>query len=891
MRGPIIVPGVLCAMLFLGCATARTAQPADTEAAKPVGEPAGTAVRTPLVLAEGQVDTSSVESIIAGIIEPGMTQRQKAEAVYDFVRAHIFHAPAPREGPRANNFAYGVVYDPVKLVNVYGYTYCFGNRSALEGLWEAAGLEARGAGIGGHAIAEVYYDGQYHYYDANQQGYFLLPDGETVASMDQLERDPIRLILNQQNPSDPFFPAAGNPKVPYESRVILAAYFASRERQGPNANYHMHDTSVLRHRMSITLVPGMRYIRNFYPQGKYNYRPGQVADELENGYFDPVAGPQDFVSDRRYGNGHLLWQPDLRKSVGEYAAGVWDDSNIAQDEAGLTPEAPGQPARAVFRIALPYIIVGWPTSWESPPNPVGAAVVAATLHRKSEQDRQAISVSTDRGRTWTTAWTNEKLGTTTQVIDLSEHVVHHYKYLLRFELEAKENPADSRLSALSMNTSFQVAPTSLPALRPGDNQMTFKLGDETETEITTLDLSSSEAFQRDVHSFNGIWFRPWQIRGRQGQVGEVIYELTPPKPGTVAHVAAGAGCRRQPWRLHHQDDVKIYVAENEPKDWKLVFDDDVPIYMRHWSYRAFGSTDCSPGTERAYVKFAVRTESSVTLQELWLRMHWRPDGPPGLPERGVKVTHLWAEGGEERRHVQKIDQAPMTYTVTTGEDVVNRSVIIEPVRDPRTAWRENDPPLARPEPDPPQFLDRELRDEIRMLLRNIDDDPDEWLPIATEHRNEWLAGAARQGIAMFRMRFPIEPWSPGPMPELDADEQARLAEQVAASPVSRVIGQAATLLALGHPSGRDAAREVMAGPNRYQRLGFVRAVNRYAVPAVPDELLAGLTDDSRWVRLAVLQMIRRAPSKTALEAVAGMAEDDPLEWLREEAKSTLADAE
>jgi len=850
------------------------------------------AVRTPKILREGQVDTTSVESIIADIIKPGMTQRQKAEAVYHFLRKHVYHAPAPREGRRANDFTYGVVYDPVKLINVYGYTYCFGNRGAVEALWQAAGLEARGAGIGGHSIAEVYYDGGYHFYDANQHGYCLLPDGKTVASIGQIERDPIGLFLKQKNPSTPYFPATKDPKVPYESAVICASYFASRTG-GNNVNYFKHDSSIYQHRMGITLVPGMRYIRNFYNEGKWNYRPKTVAFEAKVGYIDVAAGPKNHVSGKTYGNGHLIWQPDLRKSTGEYAAGVWQDENIAQDERGLMPAKVGAPAYAVFRVKLPYIIVGWPTNWASPPRPVGAAVVAATFRRRNADDAQAISVSVDKGRTWTTVWTNDKTGATRAVVDLSAQVVQRYEYLVRFELSAKKQPSDSRLERIAMDTSFQLAPASLPALKPGENKMTFKLGDQTETEFIHVDLSSKKDFLRDVHSFKGIWFQKGQIRGKYRKIGEIVYELKPPKPGTVVHIGAGAGCRREPFGFHYKDDIKIYVAENEPKDWRLVHDDDVPTYMQHWSYRANGRADCSPGTKKAYVKFAIKTESTASIQHLWLRMNWRPAGEAGLPQRGVKVTHKWKEPvlsmvvHKAVTVTRMISRAPTTYTVKTGRTVINWSIIIEPIRNGKCQWRANDPPIVRPNVDPPKLLDPKLRDEWRMLLRNIDKDPKKWLPVAAKRKSGWLAGGARQALAMYRMRFPIRPRGPKPVPTLDAGQTAALVKSVSEMPPVMVVDKIVTLLAAGNKVGAEKAELIMAGPNQYFKLKMLGAVGRYAIKPMPDALLPGLKGESRWVRLAVLGMIRRAPSKTALKAVKQMSKNDPLEWLREEAKSVL----
>jgi hypothetical protein len=853
---------------------------------------AATGVRTPTVLREGQVDTTSVETIIADIIKPGMTQRQKAEAVYEFYRKMVFHAPPAREGRKPYDFSYGVVYDPIRLINVYGYTYCFGNRAGLHALWQAAGLQARSAGIGGHSIAEVFYDGAFHFYDADQQGYCLLPDGKTVASIAQVENDPIGLFLKQKNPSKPYFPAVSDPKVPYESAVITASYFASKGG-GNNVNYYKYDHVVLRHRMGITLLPGMRLVRGFHGEGKWNYRPKTVANEAKVGYIDLLKGPECYVSDRTYGNGHLLWQPDLRKSTGEYAAGVWEETNIVQDEKGLTPKDAGKAAWAVFRVNLPYVIVGQPTSWVSPPKPVGAAVVAATFSRKSADDAQAISMSVDNGRTWTPVWTNEKTGTERVVVDLSAYVAHRYEYMVRLELSAKDKPADSRLSQLSMRTSFQVAPTSLPALKPGANKMTFKLGDQTETEIINPDLTDKAAFLRGVHKVSGVWFQKGQIKGKYRKTGEIIYELKPPKPGTLVHVGGGAGCRREPFGFHPGDDIKIWYAEGEPKDWKLIYDDDVPPWMRHWSYHANGRAVCSPGTKKAYIKFAIKTGSTQSIQRLWLRMNWRPDGAGGMPKRGVKVTHTWGTGDVDMMHIEEsshvITQAPSQYTVTARhtDEFHNVSVAIEPVRDPKCTWRKGDPAMKRPKVEPPTILDPKVRDEWRMLLRNIDKDPKKWLPVAAKNKSGWLAGGAKQAITMYRMRLPVKARPRAAPPKLDAAQTAELVKAVDTMPPVMVLDKIVTLLVSGHKLGAEKAAIIMAGPNPYLKLRVLGMVGRYAIKPVPDALLPGLKAESRWVRLTVLGMARRAPSKTALKAVEQMSKNDPLEWLREEAKSVL----
>ena len=701
-------------------------------------------VRTACLLRDGQVDTTSVESIMAGIIKPGMDDRQKAFAVYDFVRKHLYHNPPAREGRRAGDFEYGVVYDAVKLINVYGYGYCFQNRAVLEALWQAAGLDARSCGIGGHSIAEVFYDDQFHFFDADQQGYCLLPDANTVASIDQICRDPVGLILRQKNPSSPFFPATANPRVPYESKVILAAYFASKED-----NYYAHDKGVTGHRMSLTLLPGMRLVRRFKGDGRWNLRNSTLDMEYKVGYLDPRAGPRDFLSDTSYANGELLYQPDLTRPTGEYRAGVWQDENIRVTGKGLEPALPRLPTWCVFRIRLPYVIVGWPRSFKGPADPLGAAVVSAVFHRGAETVTQKIGVSTDGGLTWTDVWQNAEKGRSRALVDLSRHVVPKYEYLVRFELGAAR-PAESRLESVAIRTAFQLAPRCLPALTEGENAMRFSLGEQTEVLEIRPNLSDADDFVRHFQSYRGVWLENGRLCSKRQQPGEVICRLRPPAPGTVHRVGVTLGCRREPYKLTPQDDIRIYFAEDRPRKWKCIYDDKCPPYMKHWSYRANAEGVCRPGTREAYVKIAITTVSSAAVQDVRLRMDWKPDGPSGLPPRGIRVEHGWSEAGRQRVLARVLKTAPARYTVRTGKDVVNAFVAMEPVRDPDLHWRPADPPFQRPPPPSDRVLDEGMRDEMRTLLRAIDADPETGVPRAAKSGIGWLSGGAKQARAILK---------------------------------------------------------------------------------------------------------------------------------------------
>jgi hypothetical protein len=719
---------------------------------------AGDVVRTPRLVSERTVDCHSIDSIIGGIIRPGMTPRQRAEAVYEFVRAYRWHWAPAVEGDDRKNFEYGMVNDPVKLLNVYGYGYCFQCAPLLESLYQAAGLEARVCGIGGHVICEVFYDGAFHFYDADQQGYCMLADGKTVAGMEQLSLDPVNLILEQKHKSAPYFPAGDNPRVPYESRIMSAAAFASRDN-----NYSRHDKTDIGHRMDISLAPGMRYVRRFQPNGAWSYRYGEIEGDLKNGYVDAEKGPTDPFTGMTYGNGSLLWQPDLSGNSDEYPAGVWEDRNIVRDAAGLKPGEPNLPAYSVFRVRLPYVIVGWPTSWTED-KPVGAGLVSADFTDCRDTNYPAISVSTDGGRTWTKVWTNASPADVVHAdCDLSARVAGRYEYLLRIDLAGGGSTGGCRLARLSLLTNFQLNPASLPAVGDGNTRMRFLLGDQTETTEIATDLSGPAGFLADIQAMRDVRLGKSGMTPLSGRltsvgdrIGEVVYELAPPKSGAIRGFSGVIGVRREPGCFNYRDEIKVYYAENEPKKWKLIAQDDYPVVAEHWSCLMPVRADCADDVERVFVKIALRTADNASVQMVKFRLHWRPRADDNaMPARGVRVEHGWTEGDVPRSFTTVIKDAPAEYVVPAGTNVVNRYVIIEPVRAAAESWRPNDPAFSPPQLPKPELVDVKLRDELQALCRNVDKDPDKYLPAAVKSEIGWLAGSAQQVVDMRKTKYPL----------------------------------------------------------------------------------------------------------------------------------------
>jgi hypothetical protein len=130
-------------------------------------------------LSSGRDDFRSLDHIVTRALEPGMTDREKARALWWQEIQHRFH----NEGDNAE------LGDPVKVFNVYGYNTCGNDSIGLAAQWRKAGLRVAPARLVGHCATQVFYDGAWHLMDGDMHSIYLLRDNETVAGEPDLVRD------------------------------------------------------------------------------------------------------------------------------------------------------------------------------------------------------------------------------------------------------------------------------------------------------------------------------------------------------------------------------------------------------------------------------------------------------------------------------------------------------------------------------------------------------------------------------------------------------------------------------------------------------------------------------------------------------------------------------
>jgi len=274
-------------------------------------------VRNPWILVNGKRDWRTVQRIIESALRPGMTDGDKAVALWWQEVNSRFHATT--EDDECN--------DPVKVHNVYGYTLCGNDAINLFGLWSVAGLQVRACRIQGHCITEVFADGRWNLLDGDEHGLYLLRDNRTIASQTDLARDH-DLIKRHHT----YGVLAGDSRTTDEFSASLFCY------EEPGGKYNPS----LTHSMELTLRPGEAIEWGWgHEQLKFHGR-----GSIESGWGPTAAG--------RVCNGRWRYAVDFTKPGWRYATD--QPHGVAADPAGL--RATADRGAIVIPMRSPYVFVG-----------------------------------------------------------------------------------------------------------------------------------------------------------------------------------------------------------------------------------------------------------------------------------------------------------------------------------------------------------------------------------------------------------------------------------------------------------------------------------------------------------------------------------------------------
>jgi len=619
---------------------------------------------TPWIVSEHVPDLSTLKNLIDSPRFAGKIGQDLAVALWELIVDRdlgIFHYFPARE-----NFWQQDVYDPLKILNVYGFTICHCHAHMLAMIYREAGMDARIADIRGHEGTEVHCDGGWHYLDCDLQGFHRLrpPSEHVIASREQLYQDPT-LVSDQPNPSNPYFLPDRLPEQIQNLYTVKPSWTELKEE-------HIHS-------MDFVLRPGATMTRYFHHRGRWvvfdNYAFAFKRFAKETSHEGPT---ERFWPRRTYGNGLLHYAPKLLPTYRDVELGADSLDGLALTDAGLTAKDDG--GTAVFAFESPYIFCGVPDQAGRVPSYNGA-LVRATFDLPAGASAR-IDAAPERSEAWRELWhSGAATGQLDAEVDFTALAEAQYRLRLRFVLHG----AGATLKHFETSLWFMVSPHSLPALRSaGANRMHLHCGDQFGLNTRPFLLEYKMEGGNDVpgaHATENLRYAP-QTYSRLLPVDpardwEAIYRVTAPNGGKMAWLRAFTVIEgRKPDEPYDGHEATISVAESADGPWEKIAAKPIVEHEMGWHFGLFGQARLSGKSEHAYVKFAAR-KGAIGFR---IAGHYLPSSPPVADSR-LEVEHVWYEvdpkvGRRERRHVEPITRTDHEYSVQCAHEPHDEAIIL-----------------------------------------------------------------------------------------------------------------------------------------------------------------------------------------------------------------------
>ncbi len=258
-------------------------------------------------------DFRTIDRIVSRAIQPGMTDSDKARALWWQQIQHRFHWEGDNDE----------LLDPVKVFNVYGHNTCGNDSIALAGLWKTAGFKVAPARLVGHCVTQVFYNGSWHLFDGDMHSIYLLRDNETVAGEQDLVRD--HDLIRRTHTQGVLQPDRRSGDE-WESSIYVFEGPVTGDRNSAISS------------MNMTLRPHEAIV----------WRWGHSSPIKYHGSSQPRFPD-------RICNGLWEYRPDFNDP--SWRAGADSVQSIREQGGALVPEE-GKTGTIVWPIACPYVIVG-----------------------------------------------------------------------------------------------------------------------------------------------------------------------------------------------------------------------------------------------------------------------------------------------------------------------------------------------------------------------------------------------------------------------------------------------------------------------------------------------------------------------------------------------------
>ena len=616
------------------------------------------------VTSDKVADVSSLEAWEKSFVVDGMTDDEKAQAVWRSVVAFRHQDEPPRELMRLD----GHVHDPIKLFNVYGYSQCDCAAAAVAALGRAAGLEARGRSLQGHSVAELSVGGGWRMFDAAYIDQFPDATGNPAAVDDLVAAVSGWLSLHPT--------MAGN-------RAALLAMMADGTwRDGPallaaSPYYNaaglfpahvqgwadtMSDYAVpsavtefgytLGYRVHVQLRRGERLTRSWSNDGHHiNDDLGLACSSVSD-----VVGAGDLAYSPAYGDlapgrvGSGVHEYALPLAGGAYRDGALTADNLADAAAG---DGAGPLVRAADASRPGVLVFAMPSSY---------VVLGGTLSlttRVQAGDHVDVSVSRNHGLDWTPVASVTTGGI--QSLDLGPFIRRGYDYELRVALVG----AGAGLDAVDVRDELQCSQRALPALARGDNQIRFSAGPDEGT-ITlegSTDPNSANLPYTALHPIvAGLADAPLRPTAATGSIS---FPVT--TPGDLVRLRFGTF-----FRARSADDRWDYAVSFDGGASFIPVAAAVGPAVDGEEFVTFSAVP--PGTRRALVRFAGTQKNTLEMFDFRIDADYREPKGGFAP---VRVTYQWDEGGQPRSDTHVATTQATTYSIHCDAAPHMRALVVE----------------------------------------------------------------------------------------------------------------------------------------------------------------------------------------------------------------------
>ncbi len=650
------MPCQFAPLLLLAAATAPAAEPTPPGVVSHVQ-----------VLSDRVPDVSSMQAWRRSSLKEGMTDREKALAAWR--TAVIFqHQDFP---PREYLQHEEVVQDPIKVFNVYGYGFCSMTSCDVEALARYAGLRARGWGINGHSVPEVYWDGGWHLLDASLINYFPRADGE-LAGVDEVvatinawydkhpgyKGDGTKLGDFQRADGwtgwkrgpellarCPFYDAGGWwPAKTHGWFATMQEYDGTLGKSGKPFLYEYGYSQG--YQVNVQLRPGERLTRRWSNRGlQVNGPDGAPACLTQKTGSDALVYTPQYgdLAPGRVGNGTLEY--DVPLAGGAYRSGALAVENL-EDGAVRVRDA-ARPGVLVLRMPSSYVYLTGTLSFTAAVGAGGS--VAVSYSDNNGLDWQEIARVTEAGA---------------RRVDLTPRVLRRYDYRLKFEFRGD----GTGLDALRLVHDVQHSQRPLPALGQGANTITFRAGPPEGTVTvegcTDPAAKGKQLVYTDFHPRVDGLGPPNLFIGPSGR-GSITFPVA--TPGDLVRLRFGAHYRARDAR----DGLDYQVSFDGGTTWRTVGRASGPT-AGDCKYVVVG--DVPAGTRRALVRYAGTSRNATGIFDFRIDVDYRE---PAGGFRPVKVTYTWEEDGRPRQDVHVARTPRETYMITCAGKPAMKAIALE----------------------------------------------------------------------------------------------------------------------------------------------------------------------------------------------------------------------